>query len=35
MARGYPYFGLWAVGSKVELNEEQMNVLALEHMTSV
>jgi hypothetical protein len=35
MSRGYPYFDLWAVASKLELNEEQMKALALEHMTPV
>ena len=35
MSRGHPYFDLWAVGSKAELNEEEMKVLALEHMTPV
>ena len=35
MSRGYPYFDLWAVGSKEELSEEQMQALAREHMTPV
>jgi ubiquinone/menaquinone biosynthesis C-methylase UbiE len=35
MFRGHPYFDLWAVASKVELNEEKMQALALEHMTPV
>ena len=37
MSRGHPYFDfdLWAVGSKAELNEEEMKALALEHMTPV
>ena len=35
MARGYPYFDLWAVASKEELPEEQIKALALEHMTPV
>jgi len=33
MSRGHPYFDLWAVASKEELNEEQMQALAVEHMT--
>jgi predicted SAM-dependent methyltransferase len=32
-ARGYPYFDLWAVASKVELAEDQMQALAVEHIT--
>jgi hypothetical protein len=35
MSRGYPYFDLWAVASKEELNEEQMQALAVLHMTPV
>ena len=35
MSRGHPYFDLWAVGSKEELSEEQMQALAREHMTPV
>ena len=35
MSRGHPYFDLWAVGSKVEPSEEQMQALAREHMTPV
>ena len=35
MARGYPYFDLWAVASKTELSEDQMKALALEHMTPI
>ena len=35
MARGYPYFDLWAVASKEALSEEQIKVLAAEHMTPV
>jgi hypothetical protein len=31
----HPYFDLWAVASKEELNEEKMQALALEHMTPV
>jgi hypothetical protein len=33
MSRGHPYFDLWAVGCKAELNEEEVKALALEHMT--
>ena len=33
MARGYPYFDLWAVASKEELPEAQMQALAIEHIT--
>ena len=33
LARGYPYFDLWAVASKEELKEEQMQALAAEHIT--
>ena len=29
MSRGHPYFDLWAVASKEELNEEEMKALAL------
>ena len=29
MSRGHPYFNLWAVASKEELNEEEMKALAL------
>ena len=32
-ARGYPYFDLWAVASKVELSQKQMQALAVEHIT--
>jgi predicted SAM-dependent methyltransferase len=32
-ARGYPYFDLWAVASKEELPEAQMQALAIEHIT--
>jgi predicted SAM-dependent methyltransferase len=32
-ARGYPYFDLWAVASKAELPEDQMQALAVEHIT--
>lgn len=32
-ARGYPYFDLWAVASKAELPEDQMQTLAVEHIT--
>jgi hypothetical protein len=35
MSRGHPYFDLWAVASKEELNEEHMQALAMEHMTPV
>jgi hypothetical protein len=35
MSRGHPYFDLWAVASKEELNEEKMQALAVEHMTPV
>jgi hypothetical protein len=35
MARSYPYFDLWAVASKEELNEEEMKALAVEHITPV
>ena len=35
MSRGHPYFDLWAVASKEELNEEKMQALAAEHMTPV
>ena len=35
MSRGHPYFDLWAVASKEELNEEQMQALAMEHMKPV
>ena len=34
-SRGHPYFDLWAVASKVALSEQQMQELALEHMTPV
>jgi predicted SAM-dependent methyltransferase len=34
-SRGHPYFDLWAVASKAALSEEQMQALALEHMTPV
>jgi len=33
MSRGHPFFDLWAVASKEELNEEKMQALAVEHMT--
>jgi predicted SAM-dependent methyltransferase len=33
MCRGYPYFDLWAVASKAELPEDQMQALAVEHIT--
>jgi hypothetical protein len=33
MSRGHPYFDLWAVASKVELPEAQMQALAVEHMS--
>jgi hypothetical protein len=32
-ARDYPYFDLWAVASKEELPEAQMQALAVEHIT--
>ena len=32
-SRGYPYFDLWAVASKEELPEAQMQALAFEHIT--
>ncbi len=35
MARGYPYFDLWAVASKEALNEEQIQALATEHISPV
>ena len=35
MKRGAPYFDLWAVASKEELNEEKMQALAALHMTPV
>jgi len=35
MSRGHPYFDLWAVASKEELNEEKMQALAFLHMTPV
>ena len=35
MSRGYPYFDLWAVASKDALSEEQMKVLATEHISPV
>ena len=35
MSRGHPYFDLWAVASKEELNEEQMQALAVELMKPV
>jgi predicted SAM-dependent methyltransferase len=35
MSRGHPYFDLWAVASKEELNEEKMQALAVLHMTPV
>lgn len=36
MARGHaPYFDLWGVASKVELPQEQMKALAIEHMSPV
>ena len=35
MSRGHPYFDLWAVATKKELNEEQMQALAVEHMTPI
>jgi predicted SAM-dependent methyltransferase len=35
MSRGHPYFDLWAVASKEELDEEKMQALAVEHMTPV
>ena len=35
MSRSHPYFDLWAVASKEELNEEKMQALAVEHMTPV
>jgi len=34
-ARGYPYFDLWAVASKAQLSELQINALAREHITPV
>ena len=34
-SRGYPYFDLWAVASKVEMPEVQMQALAIEHITPV
>jgi len=33
LSRGYPYFDLWAVASKEELPEAQMQALAVEHIT--
>ena len=33
LSRGYPYFDLWAVASKEELPEAQMQALAIEHIT--
>lgn len=33
LSRGYPYFDLWAVASKEELPEAQMQALAFEHIT--
>ena len=33
MSRGHPYFDLWAVASKDVRSQEQMQALALEHMT--
>ena len=35
ISRGHPYFDLWAVASKVELPQEQMKALAIEHMSPV
>ena len=35
MSRGHPYFDLWAVASKEELDEERMQALAVLHMTPV
>ena len=35
ISRGYPYFELWAVASKAALSKEQLQALALEHMTPV
>ena len=35
MSRGHPYFDLWAVACKEELNEEKMQALAVLHMTPV
>lgn len=32
-ARGYPYFDLWAVASKEEMPEAQMQALAIEHIS--
>jgi predicted SAM-dependent methyltransferase len=34
-SRGYPYFDLWAVASKSALAEDQIKLLAVEHMTPV
>ena len=31
--RGYPYFDLWAVASKKKISEDQMESLAIEHIT--
>jgi hypothetical protein len=33
LSRGYPYFDIWAVASKEELPEAQMQSLAVEHIT--
>ena len=33
LSRGYPYFDLWAVASKEELPEAQMQALAVVHIT--
>jgi predicted SAM-dependent methyltransferase len=35
MSRSHPYFDLWAVANKAVLSEQQMQALALEHMTPV
>ncbi len=35
MARGYPYFDLWAVASKEVLNEEQIQASATAHSSPV
>jgi hypothetical protein len=35
MSRGHPYFDLWAVASKDELDEEKMQALAALHITPV
>ena len=35
ISRGHPYFDLWAVASKVELPQEQLKALAIEHMSPV